>query len=54
MLVGAAVERYLGARQEAAAYALIVDDKGAGAVSFHQHYGFAVCRAAQRTLYLAL
>ena len=54
MLVGLAVERCLKARQEVAAYALVVDAKDEIAVDFYRRYGFAACRDALRTLYLAL
>jgi predicted GNAT family N-acyltransferase len=54
LLVGLAVERCLKARQEVAAYALIVDAKDEGAADFYRHYGFAACRDAPRMLYLAL
>jgi len=54
LLIGLAVERCLKARDEVAAYALVVDAKDEHAVSFYQHYGFTACRDAPRTLYLAL
>jgi predicted GNAT family N-acyltransferase len=54
VLIGLAVERCLKAREEVAAYALVVDAKDEQAVSFYRHYGFAACRDAPRTLYLPL
>lgn len=54
VLIGLAVERCLKARQEVAAYALIVDAKDESAVEFYRHYGFTACRDAPRTLYLTL
>lgn len=54
LLIGLAVERCLKARVEVAAYALVVDAKDENAASFYRHFGFAACRDAPRTLYLAL
>ena len=54
LLVGCAVERCLEARKQVAAFALIVDAKGAAAKSFYEHYGFKPCADASMTLYLAL
>jgi predicted GNAT family N-acyltransferase len=54
LLIGLAVERCLKARQEVAAYALVVDAKDEIAVEFYRHYGFTACRDAPLTLYLAL
>ena len=54
VLIGLAVERCLKARQEVAAYALVVDAKDESAVEFYRHYGLTACRDAPRTLYLAL
>jgi GNAT superfamily N-acetyltransferase len=54
LLIGLAVERCLKARQEVAAYALVVDAKDESAVSFYLHYGFRSCRDAPQTLYLPL
>ena len=54
VLIGLAVERCLKARQEVAAYALVVDAKDESAVEFYLHYGFTACRDAPRTLYLTL
>lgn len=54
LLIGLAVKRCLKARQEVAAYALVVDAKDERAVEFYRHYGFTACRDAPRTLYLAL
>lgn len=53
-LVGLAVERCLRAREEVAAYALIVDAKDENAALFYQHYGFIACIDSLRTLYLPL
>ena len=54
LLVGPAVHRCLRARQEVAAYALVVDAKDESAVNFYLHYGFRACRDAPETLYLPL
>lgn len=54
LLIGCAVERCLAARQHVAAYALVVDAKGASAKAFYEHYGFTPCRDNPMTLYLAL
>jgi ribosomal protein S18 acetylase RimI-like enzyme len=54
VLVGLAVERCLKARQEVAAYALVVDAKDEIAVEFYRRYGFAACRDGPRMLHLAL
>jgi len=37
-----------------AAYALVVDEKGKGAKSFYEHYGFPVCRDNPMIRYLSL
>jgi hypothetical protein len=44
----------LQARQQVAAYALIVDAKHETAKAFYLHYGFTACRDAPLTLYLPL
>jgi predicted GNAT family N-acyltransferase len=54
VLIGLAVERCLKAREEVAAYALVVDAKDESAVDFYRYYGFTACRDAPRTLYLPL
>jgi GNAT superfamily N-acetyltransferase len=54
ILIGCAVERCLEARKQVAAYALVVDAKGAKAKSFYEHYGFTPCRDNPMTLYLPL
>ena len=54
VLIGLAVERCLKARQEVAAYALVVDAKDESAVEFYRYYGFTACRDSPRTLYLPL
>lgn len=54
ILIGCAVERCLEAQKHVAAYALLVDAKGAQAKSFYQHYGFIPCRDQPMTLYLPL
>jgi GNAT superfamily N-acetyltransferase len=54
ILMGCAVERCLQAKKHVAAYALVVDAKGASAKSFYEHYGFTPCRDNPMTLYLSL
>ena len=54
LLVGCAVERCLEARKQVAAYALVVDAKGAAAKVFYEHYGFTPCHDDPMTLYLPL
>ncbi len=54
LLIGCAVERCLEAKKHVAAYALVVDAKGADAKSFYEHYGFTPCRDNSMTLYLSL
>lgn len=54
LLVGLAVTRCLEARKQVAAYALIVDAKGAPAKAFYEHYGFTACADTPMTLYLPL
>ena len=51
-LLGLAVERCLRAREEVAAYALVVDVKDENAASFYRHYGFIACVDSPATLYL--
>ena len=54
VLIGCAVERCLMAKEQVAAFALIVDAKGEEAKRFYQHYGFAACADSAMTLYLPL
>ena len=54
LLVGCAVERCLMAKQQVAAFALIVDAKGEEAKRFYQHYGFTACADSAMTLYFPL
>jgi GNAT superfamily N-acetyltransferase len=54
LLVGCAVDRCLKARQQVAAYALIVDAKDDSAAAFYVHFGFKPFLDAKRTLYLPL
>lgn len=53
-LIGCAATRCLAAREQVAAFALVVDAKDADAKSFYQHYGFTPCSAAPMSLYLPL
>ncbi len=53
-LIGCAVERCLKAREQIAAYALVVDAKGEKAKAFYEHYGFSACQDNPMTLYLPL
>ncbi len=52
LLLGLAVERCLRAREEVAAYALVVDAKDENAALFYRHYGFIACVDSFTTLYL--
>lgn len=52
LLVGCAVDRCLKARQQVAAYALIVDAKDDASAAFYRHFGFKPFLDAKRTLYL--
>ncbi len=54
LLMGCAVDRCLKAREQVAAYALIVDAKDAQAKRFYEHYGFAAFEGQPLTLYLPL
>lgn len=54
MLLGCAVDRCLQARQQVAAFALIVDAKDDEARRFYRHFGFKPLRDADLTLYLPL
>ena len=53
-LLGCAVDRCLHARQQVAAYALIVDAKDAKAKSFYEYFGFVAFTDAPLSLYLSL
>ncbi len=52
LLLGLAVERCLRAREEVAAYALVVDTKDENAALFYRHYGLIACVDSFTTLYL--
>jgi GNAT superfamily N-acetyltransferase len=54
LLVGCAVDRCLKARQQVAAYVLIVDAKDDSSAAFYVHFGFKPFLDAKRTLYLPL
>jgi predicted GNAT family N-acyltransferase len=54
LLIGCAVDRCLKAREEIAAYALVVDAKDGRAKSFYEYYGFTACVDRPLTLYLPL
>jgi GNAT superfamily N-acetyltransferase len=54
ILLGCAVERCLHAKQQVAAYALLVDAKDEAAKAFYEHYGFIACPQRPLTLYLPL
>lgn len=54
LLLACAVERCLRARQQVAAYALIVDAKDDDAAAFYRHYGFVSCAGNPMMLYLPL
>ena len=54
LLIGCAVERCLQARNQVAAFALIVDAKNSVAKAFYEHYGFRPSVDASMTLYLPL
>ena len=54
LLVGCAVDRCLKAREQVAAYALIVDAKDEVARSFYEHFGFKPLLDRDLTLYLPL
>jgi GNAT superfamily N-acetyltransferase len=54
LLLGCAVDRCLKARQQVAAYALIVDAKDDAAKAFYLHFGFKTLLDAKLTLYLPL
>ena len=52
--MGCAVDRCLKARQQIAAYALVVDAKDDAAKAFYVHFGFRPLLDVQLTLYLPL
>ncbi len=54
LLLGCAVDRCLKARQQVAAYALVVDAKDDVAKAFYVHFGFKSLKDAPLTLYLPL
>ena len=54
LLVGCAVDRCLKARQQIAAYGLIVDAKDETARRFHEHFGFRRLMDRDLTMYLPL
>lgn len=54
LLLGLAVDRCLQARQQVAAFALLVDAKNEKAQAFYAHYGFTPCQDSPMTLYLPL
>ena len=54
LLMGLAVDRCLKAREQVAAYALIVDAKDAQAKLFYEHYGFTAFAGKPLLLYLPL
>ena len=54
LLLGCAVDRCLKARQQVAAYALVVDAKDEAAKAFYVHFGFKSLQDAPLTLYLPL
>ena len=54
LLVGCAVDRCLKAREQIAAYALIVDAKDESTRRFYKHFGFRRLMERDLTLYLPL
>ena len=54
LLLGCAVDRCLKAREQVAAYALVMDAKDDAAKAFYVHFGFRPLLDAHRTLYLPL
>jgi predicted N-acetyltransferase YhbS len=54
LLLGCAVDRCLKARQQVAAYAVIVDAKDDHAATFYRHFGFRSLLDQALTLYLPL
>ncbi|MDE2236074.1 MAG: GNAT family N-acetyltransferase [Gammaproteobacteria bacterium] len=53
-LIGLAVDRCLHAREDVAAYALLVDAKDGRAKAFYEHFGFIACPDQPMALYLPL
>ena len=54
LVLGCAVDRCLKARQQVAAYALLVDAKDDAAKAFYLHFGFKPLQDAPLALYLPL
>ncbi|AMN48296.1 hypothetical protein ACG33_14545 [Steroidobacter denitrificans] len=54
LLLACAVDRCLKARNDVAAYALIVDAKDGNAKQFYEHHGFVAFADEPMTLYLGL
>jgi GNAT superfamily N-acetyltransferase len=54
LLLGCAVDRCLKAREQVAAYALLVDVKDDVAKAFYMHFGFKSLQDSPLTLYLTL
>ena len=54
LLMGCAVDRCLKAREQIAAYALIVDAKDEQSKKFYEHYGFTAFASQPLALYLPL
>ncbi len=54
LLLGCAVDRCLKAKQQVAAYALIVDAKNEAAKAFYLHFGFKALLDSPLSLYLPL
>ena len=54
ILLGCAVDRCLKAREQVAAYALVVDAKDDVAKAFYVHFGFKTLQDSPLTLYLSL
>ncbi|MDO4683288.1 MAG: GNAT family N-acetyltransferase [Lautropia sp.] len=54
LLLGCAVDRCLTAREQVAAYALVVDAKDAAAREFYLHHGFSRFSDSLMSLYLPL
>ncbi|MCW5634804.1 MAG: GNAT family N-acetyltransferase [Rubrivivax sp.] len=54
LLLGCAVDRCLKAREQVAAYALVVDAKDDAARDFYLYFGFRSLHDARMTLYLPL
>jgi len=54
LMLACAVDRCLKARQQVAAYALVVDAKDDRAKAFYAHFGFKSLQDAPLTLYLPL